>query len=62
MNQAESVLLAIGVAIAAMLLAALGRRLPIPTAILQVLGGLVVVLPVAFLILFRPSNRREVPA
>lgn len=42
MNQAESVLLAIGVAIAAMLLAALGRRLPIPTAILQVLGGLVV--------------------
>ena len=42
MNQEESVLLAIGVAIAAILLAALGRRLPIPTAILQVLGGLVV--------------------
>lgn len=41
MNQEESVLLAIGVAIAAILFAALGRRLPIPTAILQVLGGLV---------------------
>lgn len=38
----ESVLLAIAVGIATVLLAALGRRLPIPTAILQVLGGLVV--------------------
>ncbi len=26
------------------------------------LAGMVVVLPVAFLILFRPSNRPEVPA
>ncbi len=42
MNQAQSILLAIGVAIAAILLAALGRRLPIPTAILQVIGGLAV--------------------
>lgn len=42
MNQAQSVLLAIGVAIAAILIAALGRRLPVPTAILQVLGGLAV--------------------
>jgi MFS family permease len=34
-----------------------------PTQALTVfLGGLVVALPVAFLILFRPSNRREVPA
>lgn len=42
MNEAESVLLAITVGAAMILLAALGRRLPIPTAILQVLGGLVV--------------------
>lgn len=42
MNEAESVLLAVAVGIATVLLAALGRRLPIPTAILQVLGGLVV--------------------
>ncbi|HTS90116.1 MAG TPA: Na+/H+ antiporter [Gemmatimonadales bacterium] len=42
MTEAQSVLLAIGVAIVAILLTALGRRLPIPTAILQVLGGLVV--------------------
>ena len=41
MTEAHSVLLAIAVGIAAILLAALGRRLPIPTAILQVLGGLV---------------------
>jgi CPA1 family monovalent cation:H+ antiporter len=34
------VLLAVAVAITSILLAALGRRLPIPTAILQVLGGL----------------------
>jgi CPA1 family monovalent cation:H+ antiporter len=37
---AQSVLLAIAVALASVLLAALGRRLPIPTAVLQVLGGL----------------------
>jgi CPA1 family monovalent cation:H+ antiporter len=42
MDQAQSVLLAVGLAITAILLAALGRRLPIPTAILQVLGGLLV--------------------
>lgn len=42
MNEAESVLLAITVGAAMILLAALGRRLPIPTAILQVLGGLIV--------------------
>ena len=42
MTEAQSVLLAIAVGIAAVLLAALGRRLPIPTAILQVLGGLLV--------------------
>jgi monovalent cation/hydrogen antiporter len=42
MNSAQSVLLAIGIAIATIVLSALGRRLPIPTAILQVLGGLVV--------------------
>jgi monovalent cation/hydrogen antiporter len=42
MEHAQPLLLAIGVAIAAILLAALGRRLPIPTAILQVLGGLLV--------------------
>lgn len=42
MSEAQSVLLAIAVGIATVLLAALGRRLPIPTAILQVLGGLVV--------------------
>ena len=42
MNEAQSVLLAVAVGIAAILLAALGRRLPIPTAILQVLGGLVI--------------------
>ncbi len=41
MNEAQSVLLAVAVGIATVLLAALGRRLPIPTAILQVLGGLV---------------------
>ncbi len=41
MTEAQSVLLAIAVGIASILLAALGRRLPIPTAILQVLGGLV---------------------
>jgi monovalent cation/hydrogen antiporter len=41
MNQAQSVLLAIAVAFASVLLSALGRRLPIPTAILQVLGGLI---------------------
>lgn len=42
MSEAQSVLLAIVVALASILLAALGRRLPIPTAVLQVLGGLVV--------------------
>ncbi len=42
MNEAESVLLAVAVGIAAILFAALGRRLPIPTAILQVLGGLAI--------------------
>lgn len=42
MTEAQSVLLAIAVGIATVLLAALGRRLPIPTAILQVLGGLLV--------------------
>jgi CPA1 family monovalent cation:H+ antiporter len=42
MNEARSVLLAITVALASILLAALGRRLPIPAAVLQVLGGLVV--------------------
>ena len=42
MNEEQSVLLAVAVAIASILLSALGRRLPIPTAILQVLGGLVV--------------------
>ncbi|MGH7703920.1 MAG: cation:proton antiporter, partial [Gemmatimonadales bacterium] len=41
MNEAQSVLLAVAVAIVSILLSALGRRLPIPTAILQVLGGLV---------------------
>ena len=38
----QPLLLTIAVAITAILLAALGRRLPIPTAILQVLGGLLV--------------------
>ena len=42
MTETESVLLAVAVAIAAVLLSALGRRLPIPTAILQVIGGLLV--------------------
>ncbi len=42
MSEAQSVLLAIAVGIATVLLAALGRKLPIPTAILQVLGGLCV--------------------
>lgn len=42
MNEAQSVLLAVAVGIATVLLAALGRRLPIPTAILQVLGGLAI--------------------
>ncbi len=41
MTEAQSVLLAVAAGIATILLAALGRRLPIPTAILQVLGGLV---------------------
>ncbi|HKV75923.1 MAG TPA: Na+/H+ antiporter [Gemmatimonadales bacterium] len=41
MTEAQSVLLAVAVGIFAVLLAALGRRLPIPIAILQVLGGLV---------------------
>jgi monovalent cation/hydrogen antiporter len=41
MTEAQSVLLAIAVAFASILLSALGRRLPIPTAILQVLGGLI---------------------
>ena len=39
MQHAQPLLLTIAVAITAILLAALGRRLPIPTAILQVLGG-----------------------
>lgn len=43
MEHAQALFLTIGVAIAAILLAALGRRLPIPTAILQVLGGVVMV-------------------
>jgi monovalent cation/hydrogen antiporter len=42
MTEAQSVLLVIGVGIVTILLAALGRRLPIPTAILQVFGGLLV--------------------
>src|ERR1700741_4476842 len=42
MNEAQSVLIAIAVGIATILLAALGRRLPIPTAILQVIGGLAI--------------------
>ena len=42
MTEAQSVLLAVGVGIVTILLAALGRRLPIPTAILQVFGGLLV--------------------
>jgi len=42
MTEAQSVLLAIALALTAIVLAALGRRLPIPTAILQVLGGLLV--------------------
>jgi Na+/H+ antiporter len=41
MTEAQSVLLAIAVAFASVLLSALGRRLPIPTAILQVFGGLI---------------------
>ena len=41
MTEAQSVLLVVAVGIIAVLLAALGRRLPIPIAILQVLGGLV---------------------
>ncbi len=40
MSEAQSVLLAVAVAIASILISALGRRLPVPTAILQVLGGL----------------------
>jgi Na+/H+ antiporter len=40
MEHAQPLFLALAVAIAAILVAALGRRLPIPTAILQVLGGL----------------------
>ena len=42
MEHAQPLLLTIAVAITAILLAALGRRLPIPTAILQVLDGLLV--------------------
>lgn len=42
MNEAQSVLLAVAVGMAAIIIAALGRRLPIPTAILQVLGGLMI--------------------
>ena len=42
MNGAQSVLLAVGLGILSIVLSALGRRLPIPTAILQVLGGLLV--------------------
>ncbi|HEX7918694.1 MAG TPA: cation:proton antiporter, partial [Gemmatimonadales bacterium] len=42
MEHAQPLFLTIAVAITAILLAALGRRLPIPTAILQVLGGLLV--------------------
>jgi monovalent cation/hydrogen antiporter len=41
MTEAQSVLLAVAVAIASILISALGRRLPVPTAILQVMGGLV---------------------
>ncbi|MEO8139130.1 MAG: Na+/H+ antiporter, partial [Gemmatimonadota bacterium] len=42
MNEAQSVLLAVGLGILSIVLSALGRRLPIPTAILQVMGGLLV--------------------
>ena len=42
MNGAQPVLLAVALAIVSILLVALGRRLPIPTAILQVLAGLLV--------------------
>jgi monovalent cation/hydrogen antiporter len=42
MTEAQSVLLAIALGIVSILLSALGRRLPIPTAVLQVLGGLLV--------------------
>src|SRR6478609_2782917 len=42
MEHAQPLFLTIAVAIVAILVAALGRRLPIPTAILQVLGGLLV--------------------
>jgi Na+/H+ antiporter len=42
MEHAQPLFLAIAVAIVAILVAALGRRLPIPVAILQVAGGLVV--------------------
>ncbi|MEO8029970.1 MAG: Na+/H+ antiporter [Gemmatimonadota bacterium] len=42
MNEAQSVLLVVAVGMASILISALGRRLPIPTAILQVLGGLMI--------------------
>src|SRR5690348_12753281 len=43
MDALQPLFLTITVAIVAILLAALGRRLPVPTAILQVLGGVVMV-------------------
>jgi Na+/H+ antiporter len=42
MNEAQSVLLAVALGIVSILLSALGRRLPIPTAILQVIRGILV--------------------
>ncbi len=42
MNEAQSVLLAVALGMVSIVLSALGRRLPIPTAILQVLGGVLV--------------------
>jgi Na+/H+ antiporter len=42
MDHAQPLFLTIAVAMVAIIVAALGRRLPIPTAILQVLGGLLV--------------------
>lgn len=42
MSQEQSLLLVLAVAFGAIVIAAMGRRLPIPTAILQVLGGLLV--------------------